>query len=201
MPAKIPPCVEWDGVELLCIDLKDEDETWHARALLIEVGEDKWIAATPDLSVEVLDLTNHRVVPLRGGEAVPARIRRDCYLFDPLTEDSKRELRAKAVELAWSMGIAVAPASTSDWRVADTSSDEFGYVVGNDLLRDDDVVIKGERFVQDRGQEWRGGLGPYPAGHGRGAGQMEGVKVVMAFERPDALPRGSGDGRFCFDGP
>ena len=153
MPAKLPPCVEWDGVKLLCVDLEDEDETWHARALLIEVSAGKWIAATPDLSLEVLDLTNHQIVPLRGGEAIPAKIRRDCYLFDPLTDDAKRELLAEAAELARTLGITVAPAVTGVWRVADTSSDKFGDIIGNDLLRDDDVVIKrGKRFVQDNGR-------------------------------------------------
>ena len=147
MSAMLPPSGEWDGVKLFGVELKSEDETCIAQALLIGVSAGKWIAATPDLPLEILDLTNRQIVSLRGDEASPAETRRDCSLFDPLSDKAKCELLAEAVELARAMGNAVAPAASGVWRVADMSSDKSGKVMENDLLRGDYVAVRRDSVV------------------------------------------------------
>eukprot|EP00972_Heterocapsa_arctica_P006299 923761-Heterocapsa_arctica.AAC.1 len=41
---------------------------WHMRLLLIHGGGGKWIAATPDHELEVIDITEYRVIPLESHE-------------------------------------------------------------------------------------------------------------------------------------
>ena len=118
--------IVWAEKKILCIDLDGEDETWHQRALLVELDKGKWIAATPDEGLEVVDLAKHQVIPLKQNEVLPPRVRRDCYAFDPLREEQKKQLELDAVDLAETLGHSAAAPSAGVWRVADTASDRFG---------------------------------------------------------------------------
>ena len=52
---------------------------WHHRLLLISLGGSRWICVTPTLSVQVVDLGNHRVIVLPRAGNFPAANRRLQY--------------------------------------------------------------------------------------------------------------------------
>ena len=78
----------------------DAHFTLHHRLLLVELGNGKWVVCTPDKDIEVCDLTNHRVLPLRKNEAFPRRAWNDMYIFDALGAGQLDELIRDALELA-----------------------------------------------------------------------------------------------------
>ena len=51
----------------------DSDFNWHMRLLIhpSPLGDGRWVAATPDLEIEVIDLGKHRVVPLTRKGDIP----------------------------------------------------------------------------------------------------------------------------------
>ena len=53
---------------------------WHGRLLLVPSGLDdgRWIAARPDLDIEIVDTTEHYVYPLVRDQEIPADIQREC---------------------------------------------------------------------------------------------------------------------------
>ena len=55
---------------------------WHARILFEKFAESRWVGCSPDGEVQVVDLRDHRVIPLVRDAEVPQRIRGQCYLFD-----------------------------------------------------------------------------------------------------------------------
>jgi hypothetical protein len=79
------------GTELtqVLVDFFEDDFHWHHRVLLVQVSGTRWVVATPDLDVEVTDLSEHRVLPLPRASAFPARVVGSVYVFDPF-EDSPR---------------------------------------------------------------------------------------------------------------
>ena len=90
------------NTQLVAVDFwEDEAFSWHERALLEKVGDGgKWLARSPDFEVEVLDLGEHRVVPLRKGEPYPERVRGYIYRFATqgeggLTDESLRGPRGE----------------------------------------------------------------------------------------------------------
>ena len=64
-----------------------EDENqfwWHHRVLFIKGdGSGEWIAATPSLSIQMVDLRAHRVIPLDRHTDIGAEFRGRSFLFDP----------------------------------------------------------------------------------------------------------------------
>ena len=123
---------------------------WHHRLLLVEGDGGQWIAATPDYDVELLDLTNHRVVPL-GRSAVVERTRAaESYMFDPLDDGDEAMLMDQARALARLVGFrvtATSSAGSSVWRLSDPSHDRFGSEVPIEALNyggGDEVVTRGD---------------------------------------------------------
>eukprot|EP00971_Amphidinium_carterae_P087653 1734223-Amphidinium_carterae.1 len=68
---------------------------WHMRLLLIQGGSNssRWIWATPDLEVQVGDLSDHRIVALSKGQPLPPDKIQETYGFDPLTPEALNQLR------------------------------------------------------------------------------------------------------------
>ena len=61
----------------VCIDFPDDPNIrWHHRILLFELGPGRWVVSSPDFGIEVVDLANHRVVPLNRATRWPERVRR-----------------------------------------------------------------------------------------------------------------------------
>ncbi|CAK0862617.1 unnamed protein product, partial [Prorocentrum cordatum] len=79
---------------------EDPNPTWHRRLLLHELGPGRWVCATPGFSVQVLDLTGHRVLPLARSAPWPAQVRGDVCCFDPLTLDRRDDLFLRDGQLA-----------------------------------------------------------------------------------------------------
>ena len=56
------------------IDFSEDGDglLWHHRLLLVRATGSQWIAATPDHDVALLNLSNHRVIPLGRNTAFRA---------------------------------------------------------------------------------------------------------------------------------
>ena len=122
---------------------------WHGRILLERLnGEGRWIAASPDLEIGVLELGNHRVIPLMRSTPFPRRVAaHEVYFFDPtdITEDALRDLHGEARSLCSLMGgtpMDDGPADAS-WVYADPGTERFGDEVSADVLR-----IPGSSHIQ-----------------------------------------------------
>ena len=82
------------------IDFFEDDFNWHHRVLLIQIAGTRWVVATPDLDVEVTDLSTHRVLPLQRASAFPARVAGNVYVFDPFEDDTEDDLVNRGLALA-----------------------------------------------------------------------------------------------------
>lgn len=126
----------------ILIDFYDDEDGyfWRQRLLLLKLdGPGKWIAASPDHEVESVDISTHRVIPLRRHAQFPDRIRGQVYAFDPITDDELRTLNMEARALALVLapgGVAGATSGDSCWLVADTALEEFGDEVPDSVLSD-----------------------------------------------------------------
>lgn len=133
---------------------------WHHRLLLIPSNKDegKWICATPDYDVQVIDLSQHRVLPLRRGQLLPPERVNETYAFDELEPGDFDDLMRQARELAVILGYEkpTQPDVHGIWRVADTAAvDLFAKEVPADAMADDElVVIKGTKGLAMIDEEW-----------------------------------------------
>ncbi|CAK8989683.1 Uncharacterized protein SCF082_LOCUS1918 [Durusdinium trenchii] len=118
----------------------------HHRVLLFRVSQGTWVLLSPDLELEVVDLTTrrHRI----GGRhaPLPDDIADECYIFDELP---KAELERQR-RLAKTMGAILGDAESVDvesigWYGADPSSKKFGEALPNDLVGD--IVALGQHGV------------------------------------------------------
>ena len=96
--------------------------SWHHRVLCHGVGPGAWIALTPDLEVERINLNEHRVVGLpRAGQFPRARYAETYHFAADIGDQEWRTALAAARELAAVLGEpADGPQDVSSaWRVAD----------------------------------------------------------------------------------
>ena len=77
---------------------------FHHRVLLVDLGQGKHVAVTPDEEVESLDLNAHRIVSLLRSAPFPTRIENDVYTFDPISADTLERLRLEARTMARVLG-------------------------------------------------------------------------------------------------
>ena len=130
----------------------DELFHWHHRLLLVQLGGASWIAASPDLEIETLDLTRHRVLPVGRASPFPARCVGNMYIFDPLPAAELDELVQQALQLAAAYGVtATAPSGFGgggEWRVADPALVSFDDVVSDATMTEADrTVIKDDKAL------------------------------------------------------
>ncbi|CAK0870751.1 unnamed protein product [Prorocentrum cordatum] len=132
--------LDTDIIQVL-VDYPDDPKlTWHHRLLLYELGPGRWVCATPDFLVQVLDLTGHRVLPLACAGT--------CW-FDPLTLDQREDLFLRGGQLARVLGHqpaagAVGAAADRHWRVSDTGHERFNEVIADGGMIGDRAVGRGE---------------------------------------------------------
>ena len=89
----------------VAIDFPDDANfTWHARVLVVRLTDSVWIGFSPDLEAELIDLREHRVVPLARGAPFPARVRNDIYYRVAITDAEVTAARQECQELATVMG-------------------------------------------------------------------------------------------------
>ena len=126
----------------ILIDFYDDEDGyfWHHRLLLLKLdGPGKWIAASPDHEVESVDISTHRVIPLRRHAQFPDRVRGQIYAFDPIGDEELRTLNVEVRALAQVLapgGAAGAASGDSCWLVADTALEDFGNEVPDSVLSD-----------------------------------------------------------------
>jgi len=114
------------------IDFFDDEDGyfWHHRILLVKGEPGVWIAATPTLGIQRLDLNEHRVLPLSRVAGFPAEVEGQLFNFDgSTTAATLTELKAKGQALASVLGFTrpVVDGSTAGlWVISDTGSDAFG---------------------------------------------------------------------------
>ena len=86
---------------------EDAEIGWHHRILVRRLNDQgRWVAASPDLELEVMDLNQTRFLPLTRSAAIPARIRDDFYGFGNagVTEQQLSDLHVEAEALAQVLG-------------------------------------------------------------------------------------------------
>ena len=134
----------------VCVDFpEDPNFRCHQRVLLFELGPGRWVASSPDFGIEVIDLANHRVVPLNRATRWPERVRGNVYGFDPLTEEQREDIHIRGLQLAKVLGYKVAPSSTTGtarrWRVSDPGHSKFNTEIEDaDMLPGNRSVVRGD---------------------------------------------------------
>ena len=73
----------------VAIDFPDDARfTWHVRVLVSQLSDGgRWVGFSPDLEAEVIDLADHRVVPLVRKAPFPASIAGDVYYRTGITDE------------------------------------------------------------------------------------------------------------------
>eukprot|EP00971_Amphidinium_carterae_P330408 6463420-Amphidinium_carterae.1 len=134
----------------------DANYSWHHRLLLCRVEGSKWIAASPGLDIEVLDLGSHRVLTVERHSPFPARAQGDAYVFDPLAEGEEQRLIDRARALARVLGVKpeldADDGETANWVYADTEHANFGLKVEPAPVEGPQCIMKGAvGLFQERG--------------------------------------------------
>ncbi|CAK0811644.1 unnamed protein product [Prorocentrum cordatum] len=149
-----------DIIQILVDYVDDPNSLWHHRLLLFELGPGRWVCATPDFSVQVIDLSQHRVLPLARAAPWPAQVRGNVYGFDPLTADQRDDLFLRGGQLARVLGHQpgnTAAAADRQWRVSDTGHEKFNEVVADGNMLGDRAVVKGDTglyCIDEGASEW-----------------------------------------------
>ena len=134
---------------------------WHHRLLLQPTPTPGvWIGATPDFAVELITLTQHRVVALTRASPFPQQYVAQVYAFDEDIDAAQlRDLREQGRALLDILGItaagaAVAPAGV--WRIADPAHKGFGEELPDTIRQaPDDEFVQRETCGMCRiDEEW-----------------------------------------------
>lgn len=130
-----------DVAELQVIVEFPEDEDgfyWHHRLALQRLSAGRWVMLTPDMELEVVDLTSQSYKLLLRGGRFPAPQAPYVYAFVPIsdTEIAKMKRHTKGfVELLGEGD--VGEASALVWAVCDPRGALFGKIVPTDVVEDD----------------------------------------------------------------
>ena len=130
-----------DEPQVLIDFFNDENFHWHQRVLLRRIQGSTWLASTPTLDVEIVDLSEHRVLAVARGARFPARAVGNLFAFDPFDEGDLADLHAQANAIADVMGAEArtGPGTAADvaaghWRVSNPALEDFGLEVGDLLM-------------------------------------------------------------------
>ena len=128
----------------------------HGCLLFVHGGNGVWVACSPDHEFELLNLAEHRVLPLASGQPLPDRVRGRAYVFDALEDGEEDELRRQAKLFAEAVGFsAVASDSSGEWLVSDTASPLLAQPVPNEALADpDSTAIREDKGLAYIGESW-----------------------------------------------
>ena len=135
---------------------------YHLLLLLPTPTPGVWIASTPDLTVQSLDLSGRHVIVLPRAGDFPAHLYESCYIFDkPVPYGACRDIRQRAADLSRAFHVVAAvPQDTygGAWLIADPDAPGFGKEVRTVVVADldegcaDEAHENGFAFVDDR---WR----------------------------------------------
>lgn len=126
--------------------------TDHHRILLCRVSPGRWVAASPDFELGILDLNTQRHTVLRRRAAFPGHLLASTYAFDPISRNELEELRRDAKAMAAVLG------DDDDveqealvWVFSNPSSDKVGVVVDRDIS-DQAVTLGNKGLVEINGE-------------------------------------------------
>ena len=113
----------------------DPHLTEHHRLLLVKVTAGRWIAASPDHELALLDLNTARHVVLRRNAAFPQHLIDDAYIFDPITRGDLERLRQEAKIMAMVLNDEdMEDIPELVWVFSDPDSSHLGVEVSCDVL-------------------------------------------------------------------
>ena len=148
----------------VCLDFPlDENYTWHGRVLMIMGEPGYWVVMTPDLELEYVQITAHRVVPVGRGAALPNRVLGDVYYFDQVDAPTMDRMRGEARALATAVGVTTLPAAlpgaaAARWIFSDPAHEKFGQEVDPRMPLDEGKFLaRGAYGLVDAGlgaQDW-----------------------------------------------
>ena len=109
--------------------------TEHHRLLLCKLGPGRWVACSPDMELEVLDLNMQRHTVLGRRAPYPAHLQPVVYGFDPISRADLERLKREAK----TMSIILGDEDTMEvearvWLFSDPSSDRLGKSVPIELV-------------------------------------------------------------------
>lgn len=132
---------------------------WHHRLLVVPGREGRWVGVSPTHSVQVVDLSELNVRPLRRAAPFPWDIDGSAiFAFDPLQGWEEEDLVAECADLVAVMGIGpalTAPALEGSWFFADPAYAGFSQRVPEEAMGDEDaVVVRGTTGLAMVDGEW-----------------------------------------------
>lgn len=132
---------------------------WHHRLLVVPGREGRWVGVTPTHSVQVVDLSELNVRPLRRAAPFPTDIDGSAiFAFDPPQGREEEDLVVECADLAAVMGIGpalTAPALEGSWFFADPAYAGFSKRVPEEAMADEDaVVVRGTTGLAMVDGEW-----------------------------------------------
>lgn len=120
----------------------DDPVPYHHRILLHQVQGAQWIVATPDLDIELEDISQYHIRALARGAPFPPGLGGVYGFDDPLAPFDLAQIRAEGQRMADVLGV-VRPGAVratglgeSHWRFADTGFEDFGEEVAAEILGD-----------------------------------------------------------------
>ena len=124
-----------DPQVLLHVPLDPNGYTEHHRVLLCRLGPGRWVAATPDHDLDILDLNSRRHTVLSRRAVFPAHLADAVYAFDPLTRNELEQLRRQAKTMSVILGDEVQEDVPNQvWVFSDPSSSRIGSLVPHELF-------------------------------------------------------------------
>eukprot|EP00971_Amphidinium_carterae_P157508 3122585-Amphidinium_carterae.3 len=121
---------------------------WHHRILLHKLGGGGWVALTPDLELEVLNLAEQRHHILERSGAFPPHLAAQVYSFDPLGRgEVARFKRMASVQASLLDDQPMQDVDARVWVIADLKHPRFGETLSGPEVHD--IVCLRDKGVLD----------------------------------------------------
>ena len=118
---------------------------WHHRILAFRGPGLQWIWITPTMSVQLTDLADAALLPLRRNVPFPGKLDGQVFGFDQLDPKALAAVMEEAREMAEIYGFII-PANYSvvgqqPWRISDVRSSHYGELVPPAATNDPDSFV------------------------------------------------------------
>lgn len=126
---------------------------WHHRVLLNKISPGVFIALSPDLELERVDLHQIEYLPLERRSPFPAAQAPYVYAFDEMSRAELERQRRRANSMASLFNeTPVQDIEAFEWMVCDPNREDFGERVDDDLV-DQGVTMGDSGVIEKDGQE------------------------------------------------
>ena len=102
------------------------------------------MCAAPTFSVQLIDLDQHRIIPLGRSAPFPDAQQGAFFHFRDTTEDDIEGLKRQGIAMASVLGWAMSPTETQGrgaWLISDPAHASFGTAVPEEALGDPDLIV------------------------------------------------------------